>query len=97
MGEKSDFVYRFYTSPWSKNRVSLVGTYNDGVLKVAASRCSNNDNFCKKTGRTIAERRLADNNLVAEFHLKECSIATFVRVVEPLAWTIANNAHLVHD
>ena len=60
-------MYRFYSNPTdtSKVRVSVVGEYSheDGILKIAVSRCSKKDSFIKKKGRAIAEGRLYKGKL----------------------------------
>ena len=95
MEDNNPFIYRFYSNWWNENRVTIVGTYENGVLKMAASRCSTSDNFCKKTGRGIAEKRLADNKLVATFPLKECNSKIFRHLATSVSYLVEEDARLV--
>lgn len=40
-------------------RVTFVGDFIDGYLCIAASRCTNKDNFSKKKGKELAKIRFA--------------------------------------
>jgi hypothetical protein len=51
-------MYRFYSSPESQNRVTVVGVVENDVLKIAVAICSKKDRFVRKIGRSIAEGRL---------------------------------------
>lgn len=58
-------------------RITIVGEYDDGVLRLAASRCSLKDRFVKKIGRDIAEERLKTNQHLLEIKLNKFDTQTF--------------------
>lgn len=70
-------------------RVTVVGILEEGVLKLAASRCSYKDQFCKKTGREIAIARLKENNFITEYKLNEGEmqlvLPTFIEIAKIIA------------
>lgn len=74
---ENEFIYRYYSNPWYGNRVSVAGKFEDNKLKLAVSRCSNSDNFSKVVGRSLAEKRLKEDNVIAMFPMRECNIKTF--------------------
>lgn len=89
-------MYHFYSKPEFNVRVAIVGQYNNGVLKLAASRCSRKDQFVKRKGRAIAEGRLAKNKLCKEITLSECRICDFINIAKELSKDIAKHPeHLV--
>ena len=88
---------RFYSRPQeTKVRVSIVGEYSEGVLKIAVARCSNKDNFHKKKGRMIAEGRLAKNKLFDIIKMQDCSIRKFVEIAKKISQTVANNPEAIY-
>ena len=85
-------MYRFYSRPTeTKSRVTVVGEYSEGVLKIAASRCSEKDNFRRKTGRAIAEGRLKKGKLFSSVLLKDCNIKKFVTFAKDICNQIDKN------
>lgn len=94
---ENEFIYRYYSHPYYGNRVSVVGKFQDNQLKLAVSRCSNSDNFSKAIGRGLAEKRLKDNNLIAIFPMKECSIKTFRDLADFVADMIRANPSLIRE
>jgi len=56
---KENYIYRFYSSPESETRVTVVGKrIDDDKFAFAVSKCSKKDAFVRKIGRSIAEGRL---------------------------------------
>ena len=47
----------------NKGGVTVAYELSEGTLRYAIARCSNNDNFCRKTGRTLAAGRLKSDRL----------------------------------
>ena len=79
-------MFRFYTKPGeTKNRVSIVGEHSEGMLKIAVARCSEKDQFFKKKGRAIAEKRLSENKLFKSFSMNNCDLKTFVYIAKAVA------------
>ena len=72
-------LYRFYSNS-KKNRVTVVGSCNNGYLKLAAARCSNKDQFVRRKGRAIAEGRLLKGKLFTSIPMVEenCSTELFI-------------------
>ena len=83
-------MYRFYSRPDRPNRVSVVGQYDSGQLKIAVSRCSGKDAFVRKRGRAIAESRLIKGMLYRKINLPMCDIKTFVEVAKGIAQEVEN-------
>jgi hypothetical protein len=71
-------MFRFYSNPQEKVRVSVVGEHSEGMLKIAVALCSNKDNFYRKKGRTIAEGRLAKGKVYTTIPMENCDVKTFV-------------------
>jgi len=71
-------MYRFYSNPPDINRISVVGEYQDGVLRLAASKCSKKDSFMRKKGRTIAEGRFNKGKFCKEIPLNNFTIKDFI-------------------
>jgi hypothetical protein len=90
-------MYRFYSNAVDTNgvRVTIVGQLKNNILKLASARCSIKDNFCKKTGRSIAEGRLAKGKVYKEIPMESCNIETFVNEAKEAAIDISNNARRV--
>ena len=71
----------------SKNscvRVTVVGEFIDGKLRLAVSRCSEKDHFVKKVGREIASKRLLDGDLIAEINVNKMSMGVFIEASETI-------------
>ena len=84
-------MFRFYSKADETNRVSIVGECTDGVLKVAAARCSSKDNFVRKKGRELAEKRLQSNELCFEIPADKCDVRTFIVIAKGLCQQIKNS------
>lgn len=84
-------MFRFYSNPTCKNRVTVVGTHSEGVLKIAVARCSKKDSFIKKKGRMIAEGRLAANKLHSLHQLDTCEVVDFVNIAKTISDEVTNN------
>ena len=56
--------YVFHSSRLSNDsRVTVVGQFDKGILKIGVARCSKKDNFSRKHGRLIAFGRIAKGKL----------------------------------
>lgn len=85
-------MFRFYSKPTETNpRVCVVGEHSEGVLKLAVSRCSTKDHFCKKKGRAIAEGRLSKGKLCKEIRMNECDIRTFLDNARVVATVVSKD------
>ncbi len=77
-------MFRCY-SPWFFTqrkqdplpRITVVGEHKDGILKMAAARCSLKDRFVRKVGREIAEDRLKQGKHVLEVKTRKCDSEIF--------------------
>jgi hypothetical protein len=58
-------------------RVTVVGEHKDGVLKLAAAKCSLDDRFVRKVGREMAEKRLKEGKHVLEVKVQKCNSEMF--------------------
>jgi len=70
----NNFPYIYHTKGSASNRVprvTIVGVVGDKTLDIAASRCSKNDQFCKKQGRDIAINRLKEGQFIAQIPIEE--------------------------
>lgn len=57
-------MFKFYSKDPLRNRVTIVGQIENGLLFLAASRCSDSDNFNKAKGEGIAKQRLFHKQLL---------------------------------
>ena len=71
-------MFRFYSRNQGGARVTLVGNHSDGVLRIAASRCSNKDTFSRKKGVEEAERRMNKRKFVYEEEIPEVDARAFI-------------------
>jgi hypothetical protein len=97
-------MYRFYSRPEyempsyrrtkegikliKKSRVTIVGEIKDDKLNIAVARCSAKDQFIKKTGRSIAEGRLAKGKILTSFTidpLKKITTEEFITAAQGVA------------
>ena len=69
-------------------RVTFVGEFTDGMLKIAAARCSKRDQFARKKGFTIAQGRLTKNKLIHTQEMPVCTATDFVNIAKTLAGDI---------
>lgn len=83
-------MYRCYSSHWEsilkKNvpRITVVGEHKDGILRLAAARCSLKDRFVRKIGREIAENRLQKGEIMLEVKTQKCNSEKFHRYAHAL-------------
>ena len=83
--------FHYYTAPTDKNRVSVAGEFNDGILRIAVARTSNRDAFCREKGRTIAEGRLVKGRTYKSIPMEVCEGRDFLKVVAPIAEEVRIN------
>lgn len=83
------FIFRYYStvkrSTWyhePRPVVTVVGIHEVGILKLAAARCSEKDQFEKKVGRELAEKRLSEGKHVAHVFIDECRVKDFIKYAE---------------
>jgi hypothetical protein len=84
-------MFRYYSPNYYYNRVTIVGEHKDGKLKLAASRCSNKDNFSRKVGRELAEKRLQEGKIIAEIPMLACNSKLFVQFAISMADVVRDN------
>jgi len=75
----------------TNNRVTVVGEYCDEGLCLTAARCSSKDNFCRKTGRDIANRRFNIKRHCITIPVKNRNIKSFVEIAANLSAIISND------
>jgi hypothetical protein len=90
-------MYRYYSKPINGNRITVVGEYQDGILKLATACCSKKDQFMRKKGRSIAEGRLAKNKIMDIISLDYCSGNDFVDFAQALSMKVAATKIVVSD
>lgn len=76
-------------------RVTVVGVLDKGQLKIAVSRCSENDQFVKKIGVEKARKRVESGNLISIYSIEKCSISDFVSIATDIAEMVILNARLI--
>jgi hypothetical protein len=86
-------MFRYYSTHTEKNRVSIVGTHEDGTLKISVARTGKGDRFNRKEGRKIAEERLLSGKYFKVLPMKSCDSSTFCK----LADEIIDEVHYVTD
>lgn len=70
--------YRDYTHPSNKGGITVAfireksedGDENNDTIRYAVAWCSPKDNFCRKTGRELAEQRLNDSGLCERISIR---------------------------
>lgn len=85
-------MFRFHSKGENKTpRVTVVGVHEGDKLKIAVSRCSEHDQFARKTGRELAESRLNSGEIHTEVGLTECNIKTFLIFARAIATEVILN------
>lgn len=69
-------------------RVVVTGQHSEGLLKIAASRCSTEDQFVKSIGRQKAHERLNNGNFYTVIKLNECPPKKFIEIAESISQKI---------
>lgn len=91
-------MYHFYSKPSKKGsneRVSVVGKHDNGMLQIAAARCSAKDQFSRKTGRAIAEKRLEENKTYITIPVETCDISLFLIVAQGVSQNVLKTKRVI--
>ena len=95
------FIFRYYTpTGWWEGkfpRATVVGIHEDGLLKIAASRCGVDDMFSRQKGRFIAETRLKEGKLIGSFPMKDCRIADFIPYAKAISDLVCENPRILNN
>ena len=81
----------FFHSKHESNRVTIAGEFCEEGLCLTAARCSDNDNFCRKTGREITERRFNIKRTCITLPIEDKSYKTFVSIARSFADLVSEN------
>jgi len=73
------------------NRVTVGGDFCDEGLCLVASRTSNKDNFCKKTGRELVDRRFKVKRHCITVPVEQRNGKTFLEFASKLASLISQD------
>ncbi len=73
------------------NRVTVGGDYCEEGLCLVASRTSNKDNFCRKKGRELVERRFKVRRHCITIPVEERNGKTFLDIASKLAALISKD------
>lgn len=80
--------FGYHSKPKTKNArepcVTVIGKIQEGNLLIGVARCSSNDNFCKKYGRQLAEKRLLDGQPHTILPMESCSVKTFLFIAKAI-------------
>ena len=93
-------MYHFYSKPSQKGsneRVSVVGEHKNGMLQIAAARCSAKDQFSRKTGRAIAKARLEDNKTYVSIPVEKCDISLFLLVAQGVSQNVLKTKKVIRQ
>lgn len=86
-------MYVYHTPNYFSQRLTIVGEFeNDSTLRISAAICSTKDNFCRKTGRELAEKRMKEGKHVLTVHnLNKSRFKTsnFIKIAERIDDVIA--------
>ena len=90
-------IFRFYSKNENNRneRITLVGEHVEGVLKIAAARCSKRDQFQRSKGAKIALGRLAKNKLAYAIPMVTCTGTDFVSVAQTLIEPILQSKQIL--
>lgn len=82
-------MYRFYSKPIGKRRVTVVGEITKGYLNIAIAISNDKDVFVRKIGRTIAEGRLNSGKLHSKIPCTKEKMMSeeFIKIAENIAIT----------
>ena len=83
-------MFRFYSNPANSRRVAVVGSHENGILKIAVAICSPKDQFRRKKGRMIAEGRLKANKLYLHMPIASCNNEQFVGIASSVSNEVIN-------
>lgn len=77
-------------------RVTVAGVIENGNIKFGVSRCSANDSFVKKVGRSLATERAEKQPFTIIEAPKDHMISWFVYKAKAIAGQVASKPELVH-
>lgn len=84
--EKDVFIFHSPQDPMCNGlRATVVGRYNNGVLKIGVSRCSERDMFCRKTGRDLAFKRLDDGKEYLSVNSDNMDLTKFIKIAQAIS------------
>lgn len=88
-------MFKFYSKDSDKNRVTIVGQIDNGLLFLAASRCSDTDKFIKAKGEGLAKKRLFSKQLLGIYPITnpENAAKEFVTIARKEAAQLAKDKH----
>jgi len=88
-------MYIFYSSPENKIRVTVVGDFDNGALKLAVSRNSKRDQFIRKKGRMIATGRFNKGYYYKIVMVPEQSSDVFIEEAKKVVLDVIDNPERV--
>lgn len=89
-------MLKFYSKDSDKNRVTIVGQIDNGLLLLAASRCSDKDTFIKQKGEGIAKKRLFNKQLIGIYPVNSATVPRdFVNIAKRVVEQIHIDKKLV--
>ena len=92
------FIFRFHSKEGElSNRVTVVGAIINDQLQIAVSRCGDRDNFSRKKGNFIAEKRLEEGKTYCTFSMKDCSTKQFVLIAKGVALEVSQRPETIKN
>jgi len=100
MKTESDLIFRFYSKPNVKNRITIVGKQVKNLVHISVARCDDNDDaFEKKEGRRYAETErlnVGDYFMTITLHAgKKLSTKRFVNIARAVDVLIQNDPRIL--
>lgn len=84
-----------YHSKDVKNRVTVVGEFDNNELRLAVARCSSNDNFCRRIGRELATNRLNNGEMYVTIRTPKMDRKRFNKFADFFAKELQSNSTVV--
>ncbi len=85
------YVYHSSQHEYDGVRVTVVGKIDNGLLFISAARCSKEDPFVKKTGRSIAIGRLDESNFITAIDFPALDQKKFISAAKAVADSVVKH------
>ena len=81
----------------SDAKVTIVGLQKGDDFVIAAARCSDQDNFCKKTGVNLAKERIDKGEYLITIHNRPINVKRFNEFALSLSMPILSDARVISE
>ena len=90
-------MFIFHSKPnQARERVTVVGKQEGNQLKIATARCSKTDQFSRKIGRELAQKRIDNEQLYISIPVEKSDISLFLLVAQGVSNNVITSKKVIH-